>query len=104
MIPRFRLYIDEVGNSDLGASENPNHRYLSLTGVIVSLQYVSDRVFPEMERLKNKYFGSHPDNPIVFHRKELVNKKHPFEALRTGEIEQGFNTELLQLIRDWDFT
>lgn len=31
---KYRMYIDEVGNSDLNASENSNHRYLSLTGVI----------------------------------------------------------------------
>jgi len=30
---KYRLYIDEVGNSDLGSSKDPNHRYLSLTGL-----------------------------------------------------------------------
>jgi len=38
MPSKHRLYIDGVGNSDLQAARtNPNHRYLSLTGVIVSL-------------------------------------------------------------------
>ena len=32
---KYRMYIDEVGNSDLNASTDPNHRYLSLTGVAV---------------------------------------------------------------------
>jgi len=27
---KYRLYVDEVGNPDMGASEDPNHRYLSL--------------------------------------------------------------------------
>ena len=31
---KYRIYIDEVGNPDLDSSEHPNHRYLSLTGVI----------------------------------------------------------------------
>ena len=46
---KYRMYIDEVGNSDLGASDNPNHRYLSLTGVIFDLIYVQEVVFPEVE-------------------------------------------------------
>ena len=36
---KYRMYIDEVGNSDLGASTDPNHRYLSLTGVIIELEH-----------------------------------------------------------------
>ncbi len=39
---KYRMYIDEVGNSDLNSSDNPLHRYLSLTGVIVGLGYVRD--------------------------------------------------------------
>ncbi len=31
---KYRIYIDEVGNPDLGSSDDPNHRFLSLTGVI----------------------------------------------------------------------
>jgi hypothetical protein len=41
---KYRLYIDEVGNSDLGASLNPNHRYLSLTGVILELENVASMI------------------------------------------------------------
>ena len=78
---KYRLYIDEVGNSDIGSSRNPNHRYLSLTGVIAELDYVRDVLYPDLEELKRRYFGSHPDDPIVLHRKELVNKKPPFAAL-----------------------
>ena len=71
---KYRLYIDEVGNSDLGSSKDPNHRYLSLTGIILELDYVSTTAFPAIEALKRDYFDSHPDEPIILHRKELVNK------------------------------
>lgn len=53
--PEYRLYVDEVGNSDLKASRNPNHRYLSLTGVILKLGYVASTVFPTMEELKKNF-------------------------------------------------
>ena len=66
---KFRLYIDEVGNPDLEHSENPNHRFLSLTGVIVDIAYVQERMHPDMELLKTRYFDSHPDDPVILHRK-----------------------------------
>jgi hypothetical protein len=100
---KYRLYIDEVGNPDLGASADPNHRFLSLTGVVLDLAYVDSTVFPALEGLKRKFFGSHPDEPIVLHRKELVNKKPPFEALQDGAVEAAFNAELLTLLQNWDY-
>lgn len=97
------MYVDEVGNSDLGASSDPNHRYLSLTGVIFELDYVDKIVFPTVEDLKRRYFGSHPDEPVIFHRKELVNKKPPFTALTDQTSEQSFNQELLVLLEQLNY-
>ena len=36
---KLRLYVDEVGNPDLGHSDDPNHRFLSLTGVALDLRH-----------------------------------------------------------------
>ncbi len=101
---KYRIYIDEVGNNDLGSSTNPNHRYLSLTGIIFELEFVKDVVQPEIEKLKNKYFNPHPDEPIILHRKELVNKKYPFSLLKDPKIENSFNKDLLKLLRELDYT
>ena len=84
---KYRLYIDEVGNPDLKASYDPNHRYLSLTGVILELEHVKHIVFPTIEGMKREYFDSHPDEPIILHRKELVNQRYPFKNLRDPEIQ-----------------
>jgi hypothetical protein len=100
---KYRLYIDEVGNPDLENSDNPNHRFLSLTGIIVSIAHVQDRLHPDMENLKNKYFGSHPDDPVILHRKEIINRRHPFQALRDPAIEVAFNNDLLNLLRSWEY-
>ena len=100
---KHRLYIDEVGNPDLGSSRNPNHRYLSLTGVVIELGYVNGVLHPEMEDLKRRYFGSHPDEPIILHRKELVNKRQPFAALTDPTVERAFNRELLDRLRAWEY-
>lgn len=104
MESKRRYYIDEVGNPDLGASEDPNHRYLSLTGVIVSLDYVRVTLSPELEALKARHFGCHPDEPVTLHRKELVNKRPPFEALREQQRERAFNEDLLDRLSTWDYT
>jgi hypothetical protein len=100
---KYRLYIDEVGNPDLGSSENPLHRFLSLTGVIIDLDYVSKILHPQMEDLKSKYFGSHPDDPVIFHRKEILNAKRPFEALRDKEIRLRFDKDILASLEHWDY-
>ncbi len=100
---KYRIYVDEVGNADLGASLDPNHRYLSLTGVIMELGYVEATVFPKLEGLKGKYFASHPDEPVVLHRKEVINRKTPFDSLQDPEIERRFSTDLLALLRELDY-
>lgn len=101
---KHRMYVDEVGNSDMGASQDPNHRYLSLTGVVLELGYVDSHVFPTLEGLKRTYFGSHPDDPVILHRKELVNKKPPFTALRDAATERAFNDDLLAVLRSINYT
>jgi len=100
---KYRLYIDETGNADLASSANANHRYLSLTGVIVELGYVDSTLFPAMELLKRSFFGSHADDPIVLHRKEIVNRLRPFDALRDPLIRQQFDAALLKLVADLDY-
>jgi hypothetical protein len=95
---KYRLYIDEVGNPDLKSSTDPNHRYLSLTGVVLELGYVDRTVFPMVEALKRRYFKSHPDEPVVLHRKELVNRRPPFEALRNPETGLAFDHDLSEFL------
>ena len=79
------------------------HRFLSLTGVIAESDYVRHHIHPELESIKTRYFDSHPDEPVVLHRKELVNATWPFQALMDLETRALFDTEMLALIRDWDY-
>ncbi|MBL7645817.1 MAG: DUF3800 domain-containing protein [Candidatus Hydrogenedentes bacterium] len=101
---KYRMYIDEVGTSDMKSSSNPNHRFLSLTGVIMELEHVRTDVFQRLEGLKSRYFESHPDEPLVLHRKELVNKREPFGALRDPIVEASFNGDLLKLLHELEYT
>jgi len=101
---KYRMYVDEVGNPDLESSDNPNHRFLSLTGVITDLLHSAEVVHPEMEQLKENFFRSHPDEPLILHRKELVNAKPPFQALRDPAIRSQFDEKLLELLSKWEYT
>jgi hypothetical protein len=100
---KYRIYIDEVGNSDLESSHDPNHRFFSLTGVIIRVDHVLQAVQPQLEALKQKYFGSHPDEPIVLHRKEMLNARPPFQALQYPEVRLRFGDELLKLLANWEY-
>lgn len=104
LVTKYRLYVDEVGNPDLDSSSDPNHRFLCLAGVIFELDYVKKVLSPELEDLKTRYFGSHPDDPIILHRKELLYGKPPFSALKDPNIRERFNKEFLAKLREWNYT
>lgn len=99
----YRIYIDEVGNHDLTHADDPNQRFLSLTGVILESRYTLETLQPEMNNLKQTFFQRDPDEPIIFHRKELINKRPPFHPLRNPIIEQQFNTDLLLALARWNY-
>lgn len=99
----YRLYVDEVGNHDLTHADDPNQRFLSLTGVILESEHTTQIVRPEMEAIKSEFFQHDPDEPIIFHRKELVNKLPPFHPLRDPTVEHEFNTRLLTALARWEY-
>jgi hypothetical protein len=100
----YRMYVGEVGNHDLLHADDPNQRFLSLTGVILDSHYTLHTLQPQMASLKRKFFQRDPDVPLIFHRKEMVNKRHPFEALRDPMVEQRFNAALLDALERWDYS
>lgn len=101
---KYRIYIDEVGNPDLRSSDNKEHRFLCLTGVAFEIEYVSKILFPELEKIKNDFFNSHPDDPIIFHRKEILKRKPPFSALKEEKVRNRFNETILGKLKSWEYT
>jgi hypothetical protein len=49
----YRLYVDEVGNDDMGHTDDERHRYLSLSGVAMDPDYVRDHATPALNALKS---------------------------------------------------
>lgn len=100
----YRMFVDEVGHADLKACQDPNGRYLSLTGMVFELDYYDRVVVRWVERLKEKHFPPLPDGkPLILHRKELVNKSWPFTALRDREREEAFNQDLIFVLEHLDY-
>lgn len=96
---RYRLYFDETGNGDLDAAEkSPNERYLSVTGIVIR-QDVHDRYTTRrLDRLKRDLFGQLPSHPIVLHRRELLRKELPFQALKNAQRCKEFDARIAAML------
>ena len=96
---RCRLYIDEVGNDHIALPfENDNERYLSLTGIITRIEFHSSRFCPLLDEIKTSIFGPAGKN-LVFHRREILRREHPFEILRDDETRNKFDARMLDAFR-----
>ncbi len=100
---KYRMYVDESGNSDLNDTGDPNSRFLSLTGVVIDLEHVRHNVHPEMESFKARYFDSHPDEPIILHRSDIMNRRGAFQSLRDSRVNNAFVGEILKRLREWEY-
>ncbi|MGJ0512715.1 DUF3800 domain-containing protein [Methylocystis sp.] len=95
----FRLYIDEMGNGDLkGAANDPNIRYLSLTGILTRTDLHNRQIQPVLDEIKHRRFGHTPDNPVIFHRREIMRAEGKFGILADPKIREGFNCDLLNAL------
>ena len=100
---KYRMYVDESGISDLNYTGDPNSRFLALTGVVIDLEHIRNKVHPEMESLKAVYFDSHPDEPVILHRSDIMNRRGAFHPLRDSRVNNAFGTEILQRLREWEY-
>ncbi len=100
---RYRLYVDESGDHTYYESEDSAKRYLGLTGVFIESEYYRTTFQPEMERFKQKHFPHNPDEPVILHRADIIDRSGSFWRLRDTEKEQAFNKDFLQFIREQDY-
>jgi len=103
LMKRYRLYIDESGDHTYYELEDPAKRYLGLTGIFVESEYYRTTFQPEMERFKQKHFPHNPDEPVILHRADIIDRSGSFWRLRDTGKEQAFNKDSLQFIREQDY-
>lgn len=124
----YRLYIDESGDHSYGKKntfttkiemlgetfEIPNdeyveladdrNRYLSLTGCLIEKMFYEKTFCLEMEQLKKSHFTYDHDDPLIFHREDMVNKRKSFYRLSKQDKEAAFNDDLLRFLKNMEYT
>lgn len=99
MAATYRIYIDESGDHAYRAVDDPATRYLALSGVVVVKSHYESTIAPAVEALKKKHFSSDPDNPVILHRTDIVQRKRWFGVLREPARAQAFDTDLEAFIQ-----
>lgn len=91
-----RLYLDEVGNDDV---HHPDERYLSITGITTKISAHDNHITREIEQIKSDLFGhAPPDRLVILHRREIIRKEEPFEALQDPDVNAEWERRILDLI------
>lgn len=99
---RYRLYVDESGDHVYRATTETAHRYLCLLGCwFQNPAYL--RFHESIESLKQHHFPHHPDNPIILHREDIINRRRVFKVLQDDEKRFNFDIDLLDVIKAADF-
>jgi len=94
----YRLYLDEVGHDDIGHAHDDGYRYLSLSAVIMDQDYVRDTATPEINAFKSDIFQHDPEETVVLHRKDIMQKKGPFGVLGDPSLLARFDERLLSYL------
>jgi len=99
---RYRLYIDESGDHVFGHFEEEAHRYLCLLGCWFRADDYR-RFHQALEAFKQKHIPHNPDDPVILHRQDIVNRRGSFWRLRDSEASESFDSDLLSVIEASDF-
>lgn len=100
---RYRLYIDESGDHTYSYIDDSNRRYLCLLGIFLESEVYRTSFHPQFEELKQRYFPHSPDEPVILHRRDVVNKCGPFGRLCNPEYSQRFNSDFLKFLAEQDY-
>lgn len=91
----YRLYIDESGDHTYKHLDNPDTRYLGLTGVLFKRDHYIEHVEPELEDIKRRLFKYDPDDPPILVRNVIKHRKRWFYVLQDKSLNEEWEAELL---------
>ena len=81
-----------------------NERYLSLFGVIIESQHMMNVIQPDMRQIKLDFFQTDPDDPVIFHRKDIARFRGPFKSLYPDrDARLAFGDAMLALYKKWRY-
>ncbi len=94
IVKNYRMYVDESGDHTYTGKE----RYLCLTGIVFESQYYKDTFHPTFQNFKQKHFPHNPDEPVVLHRRDILDKSGAFWRLRDKQKEKDFNKDFIDIL------
>ena len=100
---RYRLYIDESGDHAYKLLDRPDHQYLALLGVWFRQNDDYVTFTDAFEEFKRTIFGPRPDNPVVLHRSDVINRRGPFGIFVNHEKRTEFDRGLVGLVEQARF-
>lgn len=83
--------------------EEASHRYLGLIGCWFKTNPDYLDFHKSLEDFKQRHIPHNPDEPIILHRKEIINCSGPFWRLRDEVKREAFNSDLLTTIEAAEF-
>lgn len=97
----YRLYVDEVGTDHLTNLSDDKGRYLSLTGVAMTLETVRNELEPAFNLIKSEMFNHDPDAPLILHRKDIMGGNGAFRRIRTdADFRADFDKRIVACFTD----
>lgn len=75
-----------------GKSARLSEQYLSLTGIITKRRSHDNHITPAIETLKADLFDHKPSKVVILHRREILRREAPFEALRDEATNKQWET------------
>jgi hypothetical protein len=99
---RYRLYLDESGDHVFRETSETAHRFLCLLGCW--FQNPDYLLFHQaLENFKERHFHPHPDNPVILHREDIINKRKIFKVLQDDKNRTEFDVDMLDIIQSAEF-
>jgi hypothetical protein len=100
---RYRLYLDESGDHVYREVNEASHRFLCLLGCwFRNPEYL--RFHESLEDFKSRHLPHHPDEPVILHREDIINARRAFKSLRDADSRAKFDKDLIEVIRNAEFT
>ena len=100
----YSIFIDETGNHSPAATNEPQRRFLSITGIILKTDY-HDGVFSErFDNLRIVHFGHKNSKPVHLHRRKLIRAEGDFAVLRDQRRQLAWGADFLGFLGHSEFT
>lgn len=99
----YRLYVDEVGTDVMSDLSKIDNRFLSLTGVAMTINEARDSLTPKFDWIKAHIFDHDADDPVIFHRRKIVQRKGVYGVLNDDRKRALFDKALLRSMKVCDY-